>query len=249
MTERLVVNEVYLSVQGESSWSGLPCIFIRLTGCDLRCSYCDTAYAFTEGNRVDFDELLARIQQLAAPFRERGSNADNSSFNLPLVELTGGEPLLQRQTPALVQRLIDSDYEVLIETSGAHDISKVTSRARRIMDLKVPSSGESHRMDWDNMERLTSRDEVKFVIATLEDYEWAVQVLRKYELPNRCEILFSLAEALRPEQRVPSLKPEPNADDRLSRSALVERLIQDHVPARFQLQAHKFIWDPAQRGV
>ena len=160
MTETLVVNEIYLSLQGESTFAGLPCIFIRLTACDLRCSYCDTAYAFTEGKKKTLSEVFEKVRELAAPFK-------NSS--LPLIELTGGEPLLQKNSWSLMQQLCDDGFTVLIETSGAHDISKIDPRVRRIMDLKCPSSGEVERNLFSNITHLRPTDEIKFVIGTLED--------------------------------------------------------------------------------
>lgn len=247
MSAPVVVNEIYLSIQGESSWTGTPCIFIRLTGCDLRCSYCDTAYAFFEGQRQTMDAVLSRVQELAAPFRE--ARHASAGAPLPLVEITGGEPLLQRTTPALAQALCDAGYITLIETNGARDISTLDPRVRRIVDLKTPSSGESERMDWENIQRLRPTDEVKFVIATQEDYQWAQRIMRDHDLSARCLVLFSWVETLHAAQRAPSLKPAPPAADRISRQALVERMIEDRVPARFQLQAHKFIWNPEERGV
>src|SRR6202012_867799 len=164
MSESLVVNEVYLSLQGESTFAGLPCVFIRLTACDLRCSYCDTAYAFTEGKKKTFAEILGEVKKLATPYARPP---------LPLVELTGGEPLLQKNSLPLMKQLCDDGLTVLIETSGAHDISKVDEHVRRIMDLKCPSSGEVSRNRFENIAHLKATDEIKFVIGTKEDYEWA----------------------------------------------------------------------------
>src|ERR1700722_11072049 len=153
MSDTLVVNEIYLSLQGESTFAGLPCVFIRLTACDLRCSYCDTAYAFTEGKKNSLAEILATVKNLAKPF---------SNSQLPLVELTGGEPLLQKNSLPLMQSLCDDGFTVLIETSGAHDISKIDSRVHRIMDLKCPSSGEVDRNLFSNLAHLKATDEIKF---------------------------------------------------------------------------------------
>src|SRR5690349_15529971 len=152
MADELVVNEIYLSLQGESTFAGLPCVFIRLTACDLRCSYCDTAYAFTEGRKQPLAEIREEVKRLATPFRT--SNPEPRTPKLPLVELTGGEPLLQKNSLSLMQQLCDDDFIVLLETSGAHDISPVDSRVRRIMDLKCPSSGESGRNRWTNLPHL-----------------------------------------------------------------------------------------------
>jgi 7-carboxy-7-deazaguanine synthase len=244
MSETLVINEIYLSLQGESTFAGLPCIFIRTTGCNLRCSYCDTAYAFTEGERTSLEAILAQVEVLAGPYR----NALGPT-KLPLVELTGGEPLLQRNTIALMTRLCDEGFTVLIETSGALDISNVDQRVRRIMDLKSPSSGECERNRLENIRHLRSTDEVKFVIGTWEDYEWAKEMLKQHNLPGVCPILFSWVSPLQPDQQDKSLKRVPEGQRPLSRLELVERIIADHLPVRFQLQMHKFVWAPDERGV
>src|SRR5260221_12438495 len=170
MADTLVVNEIYLSLQGESTFAGLPCAFVRLTACNLRCSYCDTAYAFTEGTKRSLPEILDEIRRLAKPFTHRVDG-----HKLPLVELTGGEPLLQASALPLMKTLCDDGFTVLIETSGAHDISTIAARVRRIMDLKCPSSGEAARNRWENLPHLKATDEVKFVISTREDYEWSRQ--------------------------------------------------------------------------
>jgi 7-carboxy-7-deazaguanine synthase len=237
--ESLVINEIYLSVQGESTFAGLPCIFIRTTACDLRCSYCDTAYAFTEGKRQSLDEVRAGVKSLAEPFKS----------GLPIVELTGGEPLLQKGVVPLMRALCDDGYTVLIETSGAHDIGGIDPRVRRIMDLKCPSSGEAERNRWENIALLRSTDEVKFVIGTVEDYEWAKAVLIKYALSRICAVLFSWVSPLTPEQQHPTLKKVPEPQTPLSRKDLVERIIADALPVRFQVQMHKVIWPPETRGV
>src|SRR5579859_6981747 len=163
MSDTLVVNEIYVSLQGESSFAGLPCVFVRLTACNLRCSYCDTAYAFTEGRKMAVEEVRDEAKRLAQKYKRRNLPG---SQNLPLVELTGGEPLLQPNALPLMQALCDDGFTVLLETSGAHDISKVDSRVRRIMDLKCPSSGELARNRWDNIAHLKATDEIKFVMGT-----------------------------------------------------------------------------------
>lgn len=244
MAETLVINEIYLSAQGESTFAGLPCVFVRLTGCNLRCSYCDTAYAFTEGKRQPLPEILARIRQLAEPFAFRPA-----AQKLPLVELTGGEPLLQPNALPLMKALCDDGFTVLIETSGALDIAPVDPRVRRIMDLKCPSSGECERNRWENLPHLTATDEVKFVIGTREDYEWASQQLSQHNLAKICPVLFSWVAPLAPHQQDKSLNPVPAGQTPLTRLELVERIIADALPVRFQLQMHKFIWPPEQRGV
>ena len=243
MSDTLVVNEIYLSLQGESTFAGLPCIFVRLGACDLRCSYCDTAYAFTEGAKKSLADILAEVHQLAKPF------ANPVGQRLPLVELTGGEPLLQKNSLPLMQGLCDDGFTVLLETSGAHDISRIDPRVRRIMDLKCPSSGEAARNRLANIPHLTATDEVKFVIGTLEDYEWAQGQLAQHQLAALCSVLFSWVQPLAPEQQHPALKPVPAGQTALSRRALAEKIIADALPVRFQIQQHKIIWPAEQRGV
>ena len=212
----LKVNEVYSSIQGESSWAGWPCVFVRLTACDLRCTYCDTAYAFYDGKKRLVSDILAEVLAL----------------DCPMVEVTGGEPLLQKNVLPLMTQLCDAGKTVLIETSGAHDISKIDVRVHRIMDLKTPSSGECARNLWSNIEHLAKRDEVKFVIGSREDYEWSREQVRTYKLAEKCGcVLFSPIFG----------KIEPRE--------IVDWIIADKLPVRFQLQMHKFIWPPLQRGV
>jgi len=212
----LKVNEVYLSIQGESTWAGLRCAFVRLTACDLRCSYCDTAYAFYEGGKRTLGDLFAEVLALESP----------------LVEITGGEPLLQKNVLPLMRMLCDAGKTVLIETSGAHDISGIDPRVHRIMDLKTPSSGECARNLLSNIPHLTARDEVKFVIGSREDYEWSRDRILEHRLAPRCgAILFSPVFG------------------RIEPVHIVEWMLEDKVEARFQLQMHKFIWDPAAKGV
>jgi 7-carboxy-7-deazaguanine synthase len=244
VSETLVVNEVYLSLQGESTFAGLPCIFVRLTACNLRCSYCDTAYAFTEGKKEPLAEILAEIQKQAATYS--GSVAGHK---MPLVELTGGEPLLQPNALPLMRALCDDGFTVLLETSGAHDISKVDARVRRIMDLKCPSSGEVARNRWENIRELKSTDEIKFVIGTVEDYEWAKQQIAEHKLAAICPLLMSWVQPLLPEQQDKSLKRVPAGQTPISRLDLAERIIADALPVRFQAQLHKIIWPAEQRGV
>lgn len=212
----LAVNEIFLSIQGESTWAGLPCVFVRLTGCDLRCSYCDTTYAFAEGRRRPLKEVVDEVL----------------GFDCPLVEVTGGEPLLQPASLPLLAALCDAGRTVLLETNGARDISAVDARVHRIMDLKTPSSGESSRNHWPNIERLTVRDEVKFVIGSREDYEWARDHVCGHSLHCRVNaVLFSPVFG----------KIDP--------AEIVAWILEDKLPVRFQLQMHKFIWDPTKRGV
>lgn len=212
----LVVNEIYESIQGESTWAGLRCVFIRLTGCDLRCTYCDTTYAFYEGRRRPAAEVLE----------------ETLAFDCPLVELTGGEPLLQKNVLPLMTALCDAGRTVLLETSGAHDISRVDARVHRIVDLKTPSSGEGARNRLENLPLLTKRDEVKCVIGSREDYEWARAMLARHDLAARCgTVLFSPVFG------------------RVAPVDIVNWLVADKLPVRFQLQLHKFIWDPHAKGV
>ncbi len=212
----LTINEIYHSIQGESTWAGCPCVFLRLTFCDLRCSYCDTEYAFYEGKK----QTLAEITHAVA------------AFDCPLVEITGGEPLLQKNVLPLMTALADAGHTVLLETSGAHDISKVDARVHRIMDLKTPGSGEAERNLFSNIEYLTARDEVKFVIGSREDYGWSREKVERYNLSKRCHaVLFSPIFG------------------RIDQRQIVEWILADKLPVRFQLQIHKFIWTPTQRGV
>jgi 7-carboxy-7-deazaguanine synthase len=243
----LVINEIYLSLQGESTFAGLPCIFVRLTACDLRCSYCDTAYAFIEGKKKTLAEILTEIKQLAQPFSNSQLATRNSQ--LPLVELTGGEPLLQKNSLPLMQSLCDDGFTVLIETSGAHDISKIDPRVRRIMDLKCPGSGEVAKNLFANIAHLKNTDEIKFVIGTVEDYEWAKEQIATHKLDSICLLLFSWVHPLLPEQQNKTLKKVPAGQTPISRKDLAEKIIADALPVRFQIQQHKIIWPPEQRGV
>jgi len=261
VSDTLVVNEIYLSLQGESTFAGLPCVFVRLTACNLRCSYCDTAYAFTEGRKRELDEVRADVLRLAQSYSERGSVSRSMpiatedaavprpALRLPLVELTGGEPLLQPNALVLMRQLCDDGFTVLVETSGALDISKVDSRVRRIMDLKCPASGEVERNRFENIPLLKATDEIKFVIGTVEDYAWAKQQVAVHKLDSICPLLMSWVHPLRPEQQDKSLKRVPEGLTPITRKDLVERIIADALPVRFQAQLHKIIWPPEQRGV
>lgn len=254
MPDTLVVNEIYLSLQGESTFAGLPCVFIRLTGCDLRCSYCDTAYAFNDGAKKSLADIRAEVHRLAKPFRSRVGfpspfAVHPSPFPLPVVELTGGEPLMQKESLRLMRTLCDDGFTVLLETSGAHDIAPVDRRVRRILDLKCPSSGEAPRNRWENLQHLNSTDEIKFVIGTREDYQWAKQQIAEHKLDTLCPLLFSWVHPLASQQQDNSLKKVPPGQTPLSRQELAERIIADGLPVRFQVQLHKIIWPPEQRGV
>ena len=216
MSATLKINEIYQSIQGESTWAGWRCVFVRLTACDLRCTYCDTEYAFYEGKKRLVSEVLDEVLAL----------------DCPLVEITGGEPLLQKNVLPLMSALCDAGKTVLIETSGAHDISRIDPRVHRIMDLKTPGSGECARNLWSNIAHLTPRDEVRFVIGSREDYEWSREQLRTLDLAARCGcVLFS------------------TIFDRIEPREIVDWIVADKLPVRFQLQMHKFIWDPKQKGV
>ena len=231
MADTLRINEIFHSIQGESTWSGCPCIFIRLTGCHLRCHYCDTEYAFREGSHRSIDSILEEV--LAIPTR--------------LVEVTGGEPLLQPRVHDLMAALCDHGRTVLIETSGACDISACDPRVIRILDIKTPGSGETQRNLWDNIVHLAADDEVKFVITSRTDFEWASRVMLDYDLGRRVKaVLLS-----------PAFEQPGGVEIRgmrgLSRRDLAEWMLERRadLPAnvRMQTQLHKFIWDPQTRGV
>jgi 7-carboxy-7-deazaguanine synthase len=244
MSETLIVNEIFLSLQGESTFAGLPCIFIRLTGCNLRCSYCDTSYAFADGQAKTVDEIETRIQQLAQNYAEPAA-----AGRLPLIELTGGEPLLQPGALPLLRRLCDHGYTVLLETNGAVDIAPVDPRVHRIVDLKCPSSGEEALNRWENIAHLKAIDEMKFVIATHEDYLWARQTIREYHLETICPVLVSWAEPPPSSQPAASLQAVPAHHTPMTRRELAERVLTDALPVRLQVQLHKIIWPPDTRGV
>ena len=208
------ITEIYQSIQGESSYAGLPCVFVRTTGCDLRCSWCDSEFTFTGGTTMSLDEITSVVEK----------------YNCELVELTGGEPLLQHDIYELATTLADSGHTVLIETGGHRDISKLDPRVIRIMDLKCPASGECEKNLWSNLEHLRSVDEVKFVIADRGDYEWALKTIREHGLEDRVKILMSAAFGL------------------INSNQIVAWMLEDKLRARFQLQLHKYIWPPEARG-
>jgi len=209
------INEIFLSIQGESTYQGRLCLFIRTTGCNLRCTYCDTEYAFNEGEEMDSDDLFTIVE--------------NSGVRL--VEITGGEPLLQKGISGFVKRLLDADYEVLVETSGSLDIDKIDRRAVRVMDLKCPSSGEKSKNNWLNIDKLTERDEVKFVIGDREDYDWALQIIEKTGLEKKAAVLMAPVFG------------------ELDAKELAGWMLKDKKNFRLQLQLHKYIWGPNTRGV
>jgi 7-carboxy-7-deazaguanine synthase len=209
------VNEIYYSIQGESSKAGLPCVFVRLTYCNLRCTYCDTEYAFFDGKDYSIDEIIEQVKK----------------YNCNLVEVTGGEPLFQKECYDLLNRLCKDGFEVLLETGGSLPIEPVNKAVKIIMDLKCPSSGMENKNLYGNINYLKSGDELKFVIGTREDYEWTKELLKKYALINKCEILFSVVFG--------ELEP----------LTLVNWILEDKLNVRFQLQMHKFIWHPMAKGV
>lgn len=212
----LIVTEIYRSIQGESTWAGKPCTFIRLTGCNLRCVWCDTDYAFHHGDKMTIAEILEECRRL----------------DCPLVEITGGEPLLQKGCPALAEALLAEGYTVLCETSGSLPVADLPNEVVKIMDLKCPGSGECDKNDWSNLAALGPRDEVKFVIADREDYEWSRDVLKTHNLAARCNaILFAPVFGV------------------IDPRELIEWILEDGLDVRLQLQLHKFIWPPDQKGV
>jgi 7-carboxy-7-deazaguanine synthase len=212
----LLVNEIFYSIQGESTYSGRPCIFVRLTGCNLRCSYCDTRYAYEQGANMEITEIINRI----------------AAYRCRLVEITGGEPLLQSQTPILIYRLLENGYEVMLETNGSLDISRVDGRCIKIVDIKCPTSGESDKNDLGNLKRLGSKDQVKFVIGDRSDYEYAKEIMHSIspDFPEK-QILFS------------------PVSERILPSRLAEWILEDNLNTRLHLQLHKIIWPDRKRGV
>jgi 7-carboxy-7-deazaguanine synthase len=212
---KLVVNEIFHSIQGESVHAGRPCVFVRLTACDLRCRWCDTEYAFHEGTKRGVADVVAEVER----------------FGCPLVEVTGGEPLLQPGVHELMDRLLESGHEVLLETGGHRDITGVDPRVRRIVDLKAPGSGEEARNRWENLADLRATDNVKVVIADRRDFEWAVRAVAEHGVAERCPVLFSPVHG--------ELEP----------AELAAWILESGTPARMQLQLHKLLWPSVVRGV
>ena len=211
----LVINEIYLSIQGESSYSGLPCVFVRTTGCPLRCRWCDTEYAFHQGTSMSVPDIVSRVLR----------------YDVELVEITGGEPLVQPGIHDLMTQLLERNKRVLLETSGAFDIAKVDSRVHVIMDIKCPDSGEAGRTCWTNLEVLKPTDEVKFVISGRRDYEFARKIIREQLLAQKCQVLLS------------------SVIGRVEQQRIAQWVLADRLPVRFQLQLHKYIWPADTRGV
>jgi 7-carboxy-7-deazaguanine synthase len=212
----LTINEIFYSVQGESSYAGRPCVFVRLTACDLRCSWCDTPYAFHEGTKRSLDSILAEVD----------------AYRCPLVEVTGGEPLLQADVYPLMEGLLSRGRTVLLETGGHRSTARVPAGVVTILDVKCPGSGEAEKTDWTNLERLQPHDEVKFVIKDRTDYEYASEIVGRHDLKDRAAAIhFSPVHGV------------------MDARTLSEWVLGDHLPVRVQLQLHKYIWDPATRGV
>lgn len=213
----LKVNEIFYGIQGESSYTGWPCTFVRLTGCNLRCSYCDTTYAYAEGTDHSISDVIRKV----------------ASYECPLVEITGGEPLIQEETPALIGQLVKDGYTVLLETNGSQDISRVDGRCVRILDVKCPSSGQAKMNDLENLKRLTEKDEVKYVIGNRDDYDYAKGTLGFIAptVSSRRQIHFSPVFG------------------KVGLRELAKWILDDHLEVRLHLQLHKIIWPPEQRGV
>ncbi len=211
----LHVNEIFYSIQGESTYAGRPCVFVRLTGCNLRCRWCDTEYAFYEGETLTVGQVLEQVR----------------AYKCPLVEITGGEPLLQDDVHVLIDRLLFEGYEVLIETGGSLDVGRLDPRVVKIVDLKPPGSGMDRQNNLDNLRYLDRKDQIKFVVADRRDYEWAKQMMVEHALAEKVQVLFSpVFGELHPME-------------------LGEWILADRLPARLQIQLHKYLWDPDQRGV
>lgn len=230
----LRVTEIFHSIQGESTWAGLPCTFVRLTGCPLRCVWCDTAYAFHGGERMSIDAILTEVDRIGCR----------------LVEITGGEPLVHPGAFGLARDLVDRDYTVLVETSGAVDISELDPRVHRIMDLKCPGSGEMDKNLWSNLDVLTARDEVKFVVADMADYEWASTTIRERQLDQRVRSGALAALLISPVWQAANTDATGvNQGEAPFLLRLSERILEDRLPVRLQMQLHKLIWGPDRAGV
>ena len=209
------ISEIFTSIQGESTFCGLPCTFVRVTGCNLRCRYCDTTYAFEEGEELNLDQILNRV-------RESG---------ISLVELTGGEPLIQEECYLLIKLLFEEGYDVLLETNGSVPLEKVDSRVVKIVDIKCPGSGMSDHMDFSNIAYLAQKDEVKFVISDREDFDWAREIIGKYRLIEKCKVLISPVSC------------------KIEAKEIACWILEEKLPVRLHVQLHKFIWPELNRGV
>ena len=231
----MFITEIFKSVQGEGTRAGLPCVFVRLTGCNLRCTWCDTAYAFHGGKKASVEEVLGRVDELCG----RRAEQNGAEAAVPLVELTGGEPLLQEEIYPLAEALVKRGYTVMIETSGERFVGRLPAEVIKIVDVKCPDSGEADTFDMQNLQAVDGKDEIKFVLSTRRDYEFAREFVREHELAKRVrQVLFSPAFA------------DPNGKwEGLEPRALVEWILADGLPVRLGLQLHKFIWHPATKGV
>lgn len=238
------ISEIYTSLQGESTFCGVPCLFIRMAGCNLRCSYCDSVYALHAEQELSVKEILERVQVEAA----RWSRQHLAGHLLPIVEVTGGEPLVQKETPELLARLCDCGFTVLLETNGSIALEGLDERVHKIVDMKVPSSGESDQNRVEILDKLSPRDEIKFVIGSQEDYQWVNHFLtQRPDLASRCTVLiswFSL-EAAGKDSRS---KPVPPGHHPISRTELADAILRDKLPARMQVQLHKILWPQSERG-
>jgi len=233
--QAMYITEIFKSIQGEGTRAGLPCIFVRLTGCNLRCTWCDTAYAFHGGKKMSVEEVLGRVDELAG----RGEKLPGSQSAVPLVELTGGEPLLQEEVYPLAEKLLATGYTVMVETSGERYIGELPREVIKIVDVKCPDSGEADTFEMHNLDALTENDEVKFVLSTRRDYEFAREFTQQHGLARRVrQVLFSPVFE-DPGGKWPGLEPRE----------VVEWILADGLQVRLGLQLHKFIWDPATKGV
>src|SRR5215813_4455777 len=231
----MFITEIFRSVQGEGTRAGLPCVFVRLTGCNLRCTWCDTAYAFHGGKKMSVEEVLARVDELCG----RGREQKGAEAAVPLLELTGGEPLLQEEIYPLAEKLLGAGYTVMIETSGERFVGRLPKEVIKIVDVKCPDSGEADTFDMKNLDAIGAADEVKFVISSRRDYEFAREFTKAHGLAERVrQVLFS-----------PVFDDPEGKWKGLEARTLVEWMLDDELPVRLGLQLHKFVWDPATRGV
>jgi 7-carboxy-7-deazaguanine synthase len=213
----LRLNEIFYSIQGESTFAGFPCVFIRMTGCNLRCTYCDTTYAYEEGDDIPLESILSTVKK----------------FDCSLIEVTGGEPLIQNETPDLISALIKNDYTVLLETNGSQDISTVDTRCTRIVDIKCPSSGMDNKNYWKNLDYITLNDQLKFVIAHRQDYLYAKKVIDSVAIKRRKKLLINFSPVF----------------NKINLKDLAEWILADNLPVRLQIQLHKYIWGEHTKGV
>ncbi|HLZ91153.1 MAG TPA: radical SAM protein [Candidatus Acidoferrum sp.] len=232
----MFITEIFKSIQGEGTRAGLPCVFVRLTGCNLRCTWCDTAYAFHGGKKMSVDDVMAQVDVLSG--RPAEANASTSA-TVPLVELTGGEPLLQEEIYPLAEQLLGAGYTVLIETSGERFIGRLPREVVKIVDVKCPDSGEADTFDMENLELVCAADEVKFVLSSRRDYEFARDFTLRHQLTGKVGAVLFSPVFDDPEGKWKGLQPR----------ALVEWILEDGLEVRLGLQLHKFVWDPATKGV